>query len=110
MAAAGGADVLARNVRRHAAGDQQQILLEGHFHPLVLAHGIRIRQIERFGRPGERVERIADDLAQHFPARGELAFGRDHGGDAAVVRGARLLHVGDGDQADGVAPFGRAAG
>jgi hypothetical protein len=31
---------------------------------------------------------------------------RDHGRRAAVVRGARFLHVGDGDQADFVALFG----
>jgi hypothetical protein len=40
------------------------------------------------------------DLAQEFLRSGELALGGDQVRGGGIARGARFLHVGDGDQAD----------
>src|SRR6202050_509065 len=43
---------------------------------------------------------LARDLAQLLEIGRKRAFGRDDGGGRLIVRGLRLLHVGDGDEAD----------
>src|ERR1700722_10297015 len=48
MSAARSAYVFSSNVRRQAAGDQRQILLQSHFHPPVLADRVGIGELERF--------------------------------------------------------------
>ena len=54
------------------------------------------------GRASES-KRIAGDLAQQFLSGGQGALRGNHGRRAAVVGGARLFHIGDGDQADLIA-------
>ena len=103
MAAARVADVLARDIGRQTAGNQRQILLQGHFDPAVLVDWVRVGQLEWLDGARQSVEAVAGNLAQEFLSGGQGAFRRDHRRGAAVVSGARFFHIGDGDQADFVA-------
>ena len=68
--------------------------------------GIRIHHLEGFDRARQEVERIADDLAQQFLRRGQCAFGGNHRRGGAVMGGARLLHIRDGNEPDLIARLG----
>jgi len=106
VAAARRTHVVAGNIGGQAAGYQRQILLQRHLHPSILAARIGIGELERLVGAGQVFEHIAGNLAQQLLSGCELPFGRDHCGRPAVVRGARLLDVGDGDQSDLIAAFG----
>ena len=68
--------------------------------------GIRIRHLERLDGPGEKIEGIADDFAQQLLVEARARLAAITAAAPSVVGGARLLHIGDGDEADLVARLG----
>ena len=66
MAAARGADVVARDVRRQSAGNQRKVLLQRHVDPAVFADRVRGCELKGFDGAGQPIEGIAGDLAQQL--------------------------------------------
>ncbi len=100
MAAARGTDVFARDVGRQSAGYERKILLQRHVDPAVFADGVRACQVERLDGTGQPVEGVAGDFAQQLQSGGQGALRGNDGRSTAVMGGAGLFHIGDGDQTD----------
>ena len=83
-----------------AARDQVEVLLERDVDPAGLV--LRVRALERHVAAGlgEAVVLLTGDLLELVLRVGERALGGDHRRGRRVARGLRLLHVGNGDQAD----------
>ena len=99
MAAEGHAHVVTRDVGAQAAGGERQVLLHRGLDPFLRIG--RLGHLQRHGgaRRGEHGVLHVGDLAQELLCRGELALGGDQVRGGGVARGARFLHVGDGDEA-----------
>ena len=99
VTAEGHAHVIARDVGAEPAGGERQVLLHGRFHPLLRIGGFGHLQRHGGARRGEHGVLHVGDLAQELLRGGQLTLGGDQVRRRGVARGARFLHVGDGDQA-----------
>ncbi len=93
------AHVVARDVGAEAARGQRQVLLHRRLDPFLRIGGLGDGERHGAARRGEHLVLHVGDLAQEFLRGGELALGGDEVRGGGVARGARFLHVGDGDEA-----------
>ena len=100
MAALRDLGVGARHFRIQARGDHVEVVGKRKVDPRLLV--LRVRLVERhlLCRLHQRLVVLVGEFAQRFLRGRERALGGNDARRRAVVRGARFLHVGDGDQAD----------
>ena len=100
MAAKRDAHVVAGDVRAEPARGQREVLLHRRLDPFLRVRGLRDGKRHGAARGGEHLVLHVGDLAQQLLRGGILALRGDQVRGGGVARGARFLHIRDGDEAD----------